>query len=85
MVGSIIMQTVPVDSKFEMTIELIAIFLSSVLIIVGGGGLLLTITSYRSSSDTVLQYGMAFVHTYMLVFGIIMMKLRKNLIFRRRE
>ena len=81
---AMIMQTVPVDPKFEMIIEYIVIFLASILMVVGGGGLLVTITAYKSSSDSVLQYGMAFVQTYMLVFGIIMMKLRKNLIFRRR-
>ena len=77
------MQTAPDDSKFEKTIEIIVIILASVLIIVGGGGLLITINSYGNSSD-VLQYGIAFVHTYMLVFGIAMMKLRKNLIFRHK-
>ena len=76
-------QTFPDDSKFEKTVEIIVIILASLLIIVGGGGLLTNIALYRGSSD-VLQYGIAFVHTYMLVFGIIMMKLRKNLIFRRK-
>ena len=77
------MQTFPVDSRFERIIEIIVIFLASLLIIVGGGGLLTIITLYRDGTN-VLQYGMAFIHTYMLVFGIIMMKLRKNLIFRRK-
>jgi hypothetical protein len=77
------MQTVPVDSKFERNIEIIVIALASLLIIVGCGGLLITITLYGNGSDA-LQYGIAFVHTYMLIFGIVMMKLRKNLIFKRK-
>jgi hypothetical protein len=77
------MQTIPIDSKFERIVEIIVIILASLLIIVGGGGLLTSIALFKGSSD-VLQYGIVFVHTYMLVFGIIMMKLRKNLIFRNK-
>ena len=73
----------PIQTNFEIIIEWIIIFLSSVLMVIGGGGLLVTITLYSSYSDMVLQYALTFVYTYMLVLGIILMKYRNKVIVKR--
>ena len=77
------MESEPIQTRFELIIDWIMIFLSSVLIVIGGGGLLVTITLYSNSSDTVLQYGLTFVYTYMLIFGIILMKFHNKVIVKR--
>ncbi len=75
----------PVQSNFEIIFEWIILTLSIIFVILGLGGLIMVITSHKYEADVLLEYAYAFVYTYLLVLGIILLKLRGKILVKRQS
>jgi len=70
------------ESNLEIIFEWIILTLSTIFIFLGFGGLIIVITAHGYRSDTLLEYAYAFVYSYMLILGIILMIYRKKIVVR---
>ena len=72
----------PAQTNLEMVFEWIILSLSIIFIFLGFGGLIIIITNgYKS--DILLEYAYAFVYSYMLVLGIILLIYRKKILVKK--
>ncbi|NIM47320.1 MAG: hypothetical protein GTN40_04145 [Candidatus Aenigmarchaeota archaeon] len=70
-------------SNFDTIFEGIILTLSTIFIFLGFGGLIIVITTHRYRSDVLLEYAYAFVYSYMLALGIILLLYRKKILVKR--
>ncbi|NIO44286.1 MAG: hypothetical protein GTN36_01900 [Candidatus Aenigmarchaeota archaeon] len=69
-------------SNLEIIFEGVILTISIIFIFLGFSGLIAITTTHGYRSDKVLEYAYAFIYSYMLILGIILMIYRKKLVVR---
>lgn len=69
------------DTNLNALFELIILTISVIFIFLGFGGLIVVITTSRGS-DLLIEYAYAFVYSYMLILGILLLAYRKKILIK---
>jgi len=62
--------------------ELIILAISVIFIFLGFGGLIVVITTSKINSDLLTEYAYAFIYSYMLILGILLLAYRKKILLK---
>jgi hypothetical protein len=71
----------PEDYEIKMLFELIVLAISVIFVFLGFGGLIVVVTT-SNGSDLLLEYVYAFVYSYMLILGILLLAYRKKILIK---
>ena len=63
-------------------LESIILAISLIFIFLGFGGLIVVVTTSKINSDELIEYAYAFVYSYMLVLGVLLLAYRKKILIK---
>ena len=70
------------DYNMDILFEWIILTISIIFIFLGFGGLIVIITTSKVKPDLLLDYAYAFVYSYMLILGILLLAYRKKILIK---
>jgi uncharacterized membrane protein YjjP (DUF1212 family) len=70
------------DYNMDILFEWIILTISIIFIFLGFGGLIVVITTSKINPDLLLDYAYAFVYSYMLILGILLLTYRKKILIK---
>jgi uncharacterized membrane protein YjjP (DUF1212 family) len=70
------------DYNMDILFEWIILTVSIIFIFLGFGGLIVVITTSKINPDLLLDYAYAFVYSYMLILGILLLTYRKKILIK---
>jgi hypothetical protein len=63
-------------------LELVILAISVIFIFLGFGGLIVVVTTSKINSDLLIEYAYAFIYSYMLVLGVLLLVYRKKILLK---
>jgi len=70
------------NASLNVLFEWIILTISIIFIFLGFGGLIVVITTSKIKPDLLLDYAYAFVYSYMLILGILLLTYRKKILIK---